>query len=134
MGLFSSKNKEYCTVCKKSISRTSKPKKEWDVKGPLCVDCYVNLMKTQPEKKKESNDKCVLCGAEPGGLNLWKPKKEWEIKGWLCESCLNEKEMVDNELKKNCIICNAKLGFIKHRAKKEWNLKGFLCKNCWGNH
>jgi hypothetical protein len=134
MGLFSSKKKEFCTVCKKSISRASKPKKGWNVKGPLCANCYVDLMKTQHERKKENDDKCVLCGAEPGGLNLWKPKKEWEIKGWLCEPCLNEKEKVDNELKKNCIICNTKLGFIKHRSKKEWNLKGYLCKNCWENH
>lgn len=61
-------------------------------------------------------------------------KKEWEIKGFLCEPCLKEKERVDNELKQNCVLCNAKLGFIKHRSKKEWNLKGYLCKNCWENH
>jgi len=133
MKLFSSK-KEFCSICKKNISRSSKPKKEWNIKGPLCANCYVDLMKTQPEKKKESDDKCILCGAEPGELNLWKPKKEWGIKGWLCEPCLHEKERVDNELKKNCIICNSKLGFIKYRSKKEWNLKGYLCKNCSQNH
>ena len=131
--LFGSKKKEFCTICKKGVSHTSKPKKNWNVNGPLCANCYVDLMKTQPEKKKD-DDTCILCGAEPGGLNLWKPKKEWEIKGFLCEPCLKEKERVDNELKQNCILCNAKLGFIKHRSKKEWNLKGYLCKNCWENH
>jgi hypothetical protein len=130
MGLFS-KKKEFCTVCKKGISRKSTPKKEWNIKGPLCADCYVDLMKKPHGKKKDSDDKCVACGEEPGGLNLWKPKKEWEIRGWLCEPCFNEREKADNELKKNCLVCGAKLGFIARRPKKEWNMKGYLCKNCW---
>jgi len=131
MGLFGNKKKEFCTICKKGISRKSKPKKEWNIKGPLCANCYVDLMKKPFEKKKDNDDKCVSCGAEPGGLYLWKPKKEWEIRGWLCEPCFNEKEKADNELKKNCIVCNTQLGFITRRPKKDWNLKGYLCKNCW---
>ena len=132
MGLFStSKKKEFCTVCKKGISRKSNPKKDWNIKGPLCANCYVDLMKVNFDKKKDNDNKCVLCGAEPGTFNLWKPKKEWEIKGWLCESCFNEKEKADNELKKKCSVCYTKLGFFVHRPKKEWNITGYLCKNCW---
>lgn len=88
-------------------------------------------MKVNFDKKKDNDNKCVLCGAEPGTFNLWKPKKEWEIKGWLCESCFNEKEKADNELKKKCSVCDTKLGFFVHRPKKEWDITGYLCKNCW---
>lgn len=131
MDFFGSKKEEYCAVCKKRTPRTSKPKKEWNVKGQVCANCYVDLMKKPVAKKTNSDDMCVACGDEPGGLNLWRPKKEWELKGWLCEPCFNEWEKSDNELKKNCIVCNAKLGFMPRRAKKVWNLKGYLCKNCW---
>lgn len=88
-------------------------------------------MKKPHPKPKNPDDQCTICGAEPGGLYLWKPKKEWDIKGWLCEPCFNGKEKEDSELKKNCILCNAKLGFIARHAKKEWNVKGYICKNCW---
>jgi hypothetical protein len=132
VGLFSNnKKKEFCTVCKKGISRKSNPKKNWNVKGPLCANCYVDLMKENFEKKKDNDNKCVLCGSEPGTLNLWKPKKEWGIKGWLCEPCLNEREKADNELKKKCSMCDAKLGFFVRRPKQEWGVAGYLCKNCW---
>jgi hypothetical protein len=131
MGLFGSKKDEFCAICKKSATSTSKPKKEWNIQGQLCADCYVDLMKKPVAKKTNDDDKCIACGDEPGGLNLWKPKKEWGLKGWLCEPCFNEWEKSDGELKKNCIVCNVKLGFITRRAKKEWNLKGYLCKRCW---
>lgn len=130
MGLFSNK-KEFCAICKSAVSRTSKPKKEWNVKGPLCASCYVDLMKKSHGRENNIDDMCVTCGAEPGGLYLLKPKKEWNLKGWLCEPCFNEREKVENELKKNCILCNAKLGFIVRHPKKEWNIGGYLCKNCW---
>jgi len=126
-----SKKKDFCTICKKETSRKSKPKKEWNVEGPMCSNCYVDFMKKPFEKKSKNEDKCVECGAEPGGLNLWKPKKEWGITGWLCEPCLKEREKSDKELKKNCATCNAKLGFITNYPKQEWGIKGYLCKNCW---
>ena len=131
MGLFGSKKNQICTNCKKEASNTSKPKKEWNLKGVVCAKCYVDLMKKPHEKKKNPDDLCVLCGAEPGGLYLWKPKKQWNLKGWLCEPCYNEREKSDKELKKNCALCNTKLGFIAHHAKKEWNIEGYVCKNCW---
>ena len=129
MGLFGGKKEEYCAICNKRTPNTSKPKKEWNVKGRLCAKCFVDYMKKPIPKK--TDDVCVACGTEPGGLYLWKPKKEWDLKGWLCEPCFNEWQKSDNELKKNCIVCNTKLGFMPRHAKKEWNLKGYLCKNCW---
>lgn len=132
MGLFGAKRGESCTMCKKNTASTSKPKKEWGIQGRLCANCYVEMMKKPHPKKTNEDDKCVACGDEPGGLNLWRPKKEWDLKGWLCEPCFNEWVRSDNELKKNCILCNAKLGFFPRHAKKEWNLGGYLCKSCWG--
>jgi len=128
MGLFS-KKEEFCTVCKKGIFHKHKPKRDWNVEGPLCADCYVDVMKGYYEKNDEN--KCVLCGAKPGSFSLWKPRKEWELKGWLCKSCFDEKEKSDNESKKFCSMCGAKLGFISYSPKKEWSIKGYICKNCW---
>ncbi len=128
VGLFS-KKEEFCTVCKKSIFHKHKPKSDWNVEGPLCADCYVDKMKEHYEKKKD--DKCAVCGAEPGSFSLWKPRKEWNVKGWLCKPCFDEKEKLDNESKKFCSICGAKLGFISYSPKKEWHMKGYICKNCW---
>ena len=34
MGLFS-KKPSYCTVCNKELTHKHKPKREWNVKGPL---------------------------------------------------------------------------------------------------
>jgi hypothetical protein len=128
MGLFGKKNAT-CTVCKKHIIHSHKPKNNWDVDGPLCGDCYVDMMKEHYEKNNEN--KCVSCGAEPGGFSLWKPNKEWDIKGWLCKPCFDEREKSDNESKKFCSMCGIKLGFISYSPKKEWKLKGYICKNCW---
>jgi hypothetical protein len=127
VGLFS-KEKAFCTVCKKSISHKHKPKSGWNVAGHLCANCYVDLMKEH--YKKNDGDKCVLCGVEPGSFNLWKPKKEWEIQGWLCKSCFDQKEKSDDESKKYCSICGGKLGFFSYGPKKESGIKGQICKNC----
>ena len=127
-GLFS-KKEAFCTVCKKSIYHKHKPKSDWNVEGPLCADCYVDKMKENFEKKRD--DKCVVCGAEPGSFSLWKPKKEWDMKGWLCKPCFNEKEKSDNESRKFCSMCGVKLGFISCSPKNEWVIKGQICKNCW---
>ncbi len=128
VGLFS-KREAFCTVCKKTTTHKHKPKRSWNVEGPLCADCYVDLMKKYYENNNE--DRCVLCGAEPGAFNLWKPSKEWDVKGWLCKPCFDEKEKSDNESKKFCSVCGAKLGFISYNPKKEWVIKGQICKNCW---
>jgi len=131
VGLFS-KKEAFCTVCKKGIFHKHKPKKSWNIEGPLCADCYVDRMKDHFEKH-EAN-KCILCGAEPGAFNLWKPKKEWAMKGWLCKPCFDKKEKSDNESKNFCSDCGIKLGFLSYKPKKEWNIKGQICKNCWNLH
>ncbi|MGC1426106.1 MAG: hypothetical protein WA833_05325, partial [Nitrosotalea sp.] len=61
MGLFGSKKNQVCTNCKKEVSSTSKPKKEWNLKGVVCAKCYVDLMKKPHEKKKNPDDMCILC-------------------------------------------------------------------------
>ncbi len=128
-GLFG-KKKAFCTVCKKEISHAHKPKSNWNVDdGPLCANCYIDLMKEYYENNNE--DKCVLCGAEPGSFSLWKSKKEWGVTGWLCKPCFDQKEKQDDELKKFCCFCGAKIGFLSYDPKKEWNVKGQVCKNCW---
>lgn len=127
VGLFS-KEKTFCTVCKKNISHKHKPKRGWNVEGPLCANCYVDLMKEH--YKKNDEDKCVLCGSEPTSFNLWKPKKEWEIQGWLCKPCFDQKEKSDDESKKYCSACGNKLGFFSYNPKKESGIEGQICKNC----
>lgn len=123
------KKEAFCTVCKKSISHRNKPKSSWKIEGPLCGNCYVDLMKEH--FKKNDDDKCFLCGTEPGSFNLWKPKKEWDIHGWLCKPCFDKKEKLDEESKKYCSLCGNKLGFFCYSPKKEWGMQGQLCKNCW---
>ena len=43
MGIFSRKP-AYCTVCNKQIIHKNKAKREWDVKSPLCSDCWQDKM------------------------------------------------------------------------------------------
>jgi len=54
VGLFS-KKKTPCSVCKKEVSHTHKPKNTWNVEGPLCADCYVDLMGENFEIDKVKN-------------------------------------------------------------------------------
>jgi len=124
--LFSKKD-AFCSVCNKHISHKHKPKSNWNVEGPLCADCYVDLM------KKINEDKCVLCGSEPGSFNLWKPNKEWGIQGWLCKTCFDEKEKVDEETKKHCAICSGKLGFFCYSFKNESGITRQICKKCYNS-
>ncbi len=127
IGLFD-KKEAFCTICNKSISHKHKPKSNWNVEGPLCADCYVDLM--EKNFKKNKDDKCVLCGAEPGSFSLWKPKKDWEIQGWLCKPCFDEKEKADDESKKYCVLCGDKLGFFCYFFKSESGVTGQICKKC----
>jgi len=128
VGLFD-KKETFCTVCNKHISHKHKPKSNWKVDGPLCADCYVDLMKKN--FKKNEDDKCVLCGSEPGSFSLWKPKKEWGIQGWLCKPCFDEKEKADDESKKYCARCGGKLGFFCYSLKKESGITVQICKKCY---
>lgn len=126
-GLFG--KKKSCSVCKREVSHTHKPKGTWKVQGPLCANCYVDLMKENFENDKK--DRCSLCGSEPGSFSLWKPNKEWKIQGWLCKSCFDRKEKEDSDLKNFCCSCNKKIGFFVYSPKEEWGMNGYMCKNCW---
>ncbi len=127
-GLFS-KKKTLCSVCKKEVSHTHKPKNTWNVDGLLCGNCYVDLLEKNFEV--DDGDRCTLCGATPGSFSLWKPKKEWELRGWLCKPCFDKKEKQDNDLKNFCCLCKAKIGLVSYSPKKEWDIKGYMCKSCW---
>lgn len=126
-GLFS-KKEAFCTICKRRITHKHKPKSSWNVEGPVCANCYVDLMKKN--FKKNQDDKCVLCGAKPGSFSLWKSKKEWGVQGWLCKPCFDEKEKADDESKKYCTMCGNKLGFFCYSPKKDSGITGQICKNC----
>ena len=126
-GLFGKRGS--CSVCKKEVPHTHKPKKSWNVEGPLCGNCYVDLMKKNFEH--DNKDRCAICGDEPGSFSLWKPNKEWEIDGWLCKPCFDRKEKEDSDLKNFCCSCGKKIGFFTYRPKEEWGMKGYMCKNCW---
>lgn len=47
----------FCTICKKSITHKNKPKREWDVEGPLCLDCYMNEMQKNYKSKEIQTSK-----------------------------------------------------------------------------
>ena len=128
MGILSRKP-SFCTVCKKQIAHKHKPKREWDIEGPLCSDCYLNEMQKQYDLSLRQ--KCVMCGIEKDVPDLWEPRWQWEMKGLLCKACFDKKEEAYNKLRDYCTICNTKFGFIRYDPKKEWSIKGQLCKNCW---
>jgi len=46
MGLFRHKQL-FCILCKKNITYKQKPKREWNLEGFLCGDCYVDKMGEQ---------------------------------------------------------------------------------------
>ena len=52
MGIFRRENL-FCILCKKSITHKQKPKREWNLEGFLCGDCYVDKMKEQYNIKNE---------------------------------------------------------------------------------
>lgn len=129
-GLFSSK-KSSCTACGKQISHVHKPKKSWGVEGPLCADCYVDLMEKNFESDRE--EKCTACGVSPGSFNLWRPRKEWQVSGWLCKQCFDKREQEDERVKNFCCMCGSKIGFFTYKPKKEWGMEGYMCKKCWNS-
>ncbi len=78
-GIDFSKQKEAeqkCFLCSSSLDKAKhKPRKEWNLDGLLCDECY---------NKKENY--CTYCQAELKGKKIT-PKKEWALSGYLCEVC-----------------------------------------------
>ena len=96
MGIFSRKP-AYCTICNKQVIHKNKAKREWDVKSPLCSDCYLNKM--QESYDASIIKKCINCGVKSKVTDLWEPRLQWDIVGLLCKKCFDEKELDFNKEK-----------------------------------
>jgi len=119
----------FCTVCKKSLTHKHKPKREWNVEGPLCSDCYINEMQKQYDLSIKQ--KCVICGIEKNVPDLWEPRWQWDMEGLLCKECFDKKEESFEVKKKFCALCGTEMGFIRHNPKSKWAIEGQLCGKCW---
>lgn len=128
MGLFS-KKPAVCTVCNKETTHTHKPKREWNMQGPLCADCYMNTMSQY--YYGTFKQKCVKCGSQQKISDLWEPRWQWDMEGLLCKSCFDAKEIDFKEKKESCSICGAKMNFFRYNPKSEWKIEGQLCRKCW---
>ena len=124
------KNKSiFCTICKKQLNHKYKPKKNWNINGYLCNNCYLDELKKQYERNNKKN--CYICNKLQNISNMWEPRFEWNITEPICEECFTKKES-DFQHKKNfCSICNKKLGFIRYNPKGKRQIDGQLCKLCW---
>lgn len=119
----------FCTICNKQIKHKHKAKKEWNVKSPLCGDCYVDKMKEAYDAGMFQN--CVFCGVKKKVSDLWEPRWQWDMEGLLCKNCFDKKEEDFNKKKNFCCLCGTKLGFIRYNPKANWKMEGQLCKSCW---
>lgn len=130
--IFFKKSKTLCSLCGKRIGFRQKntPKKEWNVRGPLCSDCHVEQI--QKNYDEDATQECVSCGLIKKLPDMWEPRWQWEMKGLLCKPCFDEKEERYQVLLNYCRTCGKKLGFFRYNPKKHWNItKGQLCRNCW---
>ena len=84
MGLFSRKP-SFCTICNKELTHKHKPKREWNIKGPLCGDCHFEKQKEYYEGKVRQP--CVECGNTQKITDLWEPRWQWDMEGLLCKPC-----------------------------------------------
>jgi hypothetical protein len=129
MGLFS-KKPEYCSVCEKELKHKHKPKREWDIKGRLCGDCYMD--KAQEFYEGKVRQPCIECKTVKKITDLWEPRWQWDMDGLLCKECFDKKEEKYNTQKNFCCICGKKLGFIRYNPKAKWKIaSGQLCRICW---
>jgi len=126
MGLLSRKP-TYCAICNKEITHKHKPKREWNVNGPLCGDCHVD--KTKEFYEATIRQPCVKCGDTKKISDLWEPRWQWDMDGLLCKNCFDEK---NHDAKKNyCTVCGTKMGFIRYKPKQKWKMDGEFCRKCW---
>jgi len=128
MGLFDRKP-SLCSVCKKKLKHKHKPKREWNIKGLLCGECYMDKMKEFYEAK--IRQPCVSCGVTQKVSDLWEPRWQWEMEGLLCKQCFDKKEEEYQQKQNFCSICGTKLGFIRYNPKGKWKIDGQLCRKCW---
>ena len=128
MGLFSRKP-TFCANCNKQITHKHKPKREWNVKGPLCADCHVD--KTKEFYEAKVRQPCVGCGTTRKISDLWEPRWQWDMEGLLCKECFDKKEASHSKEKNFCSICGIKIGLIRYNPKPKWKIDGQLCRKCW---
>ena len=86
MGLFSKKTIIFVVFCNKELTHKHKPKREWNVKGPLCGDCHFDKSKEYYEGKVKQP--CVVCGMTQKITDLWETQMAMGTwKGLLCKKC-----------------------------------------------
>ena len=115
-----SQKPSFCTICKKQLTHKHKPKKEWNVNGPLCADCHLDKMKEHYEGTVKQ--KCISCGVTKKITDLWEPRWQWDMEGLLCKNCFDQKEKDFNTKKEFCSICGAKLNFFRYNAKSKFKI------------
>ena len=128
MGLFGGKPST-CTVCGAVLKHKSKPKREWNVKGPLCGNCYMDKSKEFYEGKVRQP--CVSCGTVRNITDLWEPRWQWDMDGLLCKACFDKKEESHTTKKNYCSMCGTKIGLFRYNPKPKWKMDGQLCRICW---
>ncbi len=131
MGLFGGKPVS-CTACGKELKHKSKPKREWNIKGPLCGDCYMD--KAEEFYEGKVRQPCKSCGTVRKITDLWEPRWQWDMDGLLCKECFDKKETGHNTKRNYCSLCNAKMGFIRYNPKPKWKIDGQMCRTCWDEH
>jgi len=128
MKLFNREPK-FCAICKKELKHKHKPKKEWNIEGPLCGECHMDKMREFFEGTMKQ--KCVECNMTKKITDLWEPRWQWEMEGLLCKNCFDKKEKDFTTKKAFCSICGAKLNFFRYNPKSQWKVEGQLCRKCW---
>jgi len=114
MGLFSRKP-AYCTICKIEITHKHKPKREWNVKGPLCANCHVD--KTKEFYEATIRQPCVICGTTKIISDLWEPRWQWDMDGLLCKDCFDKKRRRPRQKEKLLCVMWCKAGIIPIKSK-----------------
>jgi len=128
MGLFG-KSIEYCAVCNRQLAHKNKPKREWNIRGKLCGDCYVN--KSNEFYEAKTRQPCKICGTARKTSDLWEPRWQWDMDGLLGKECFDKKEASFHEKRNFCTICSGKMGLIRYNPKPKWKIDGQLCRKCW---
>ena len=123
------KSPSYCAICKQELKHKHKPKREWNVKGPLCGNCHFEKSKEYYEGKVRQP--CAVCKTTYKITDLWEPRWQWDMDGLLCKKCFDEKESNHTKQKNFCSLCGAKMGLIRYNPKSKWKIEGQLCRNCW---
>lgn len=129
MGIFN-KRVEHCAICNVELKHKNKPKREWNIKGKLCGNCYMD--KTKDFYEKKIRQPCVECKTVKNITDLWEPRWQWDMDGLLCKACFDKKEEKHETEKNFCCLCGKKLGFIRYNPKPKWKMiSGQLCRMCW---